>query len=398
LRLAVVSPFVDSRHGTERALVELLNRLARDYRCEIHLFAQRVEDLPVIRWNSRHFPEDGAIFWHRVPSFGGPLVLDFVSWFFLNRAVRWAFTFFHHVRFDFVLSPGINCSDANVIIVHALFYRLRQLALEDHHVRPALRDLLRQAHRFIYYALLTRLERRIYTSPRATLAAVSPRTAAQISASFQRSDVRIIPNGVETSCFSPSERVARREEARRRRNFQPTDFVLLLIGNDWAVKGLATVLRAMALLPGLPLHLLVVGGESPQLFQQFAKTLGVSRHCLWETPVDEVRDFYAAADMYVSPSREDSFGLPVAEAMASGLPVITSTCAGISGLIRDGIDGFVLADPLDAATLARLFQLSHGQPTLRESVGNAAAIAAQSWTWDRNAASVWELLKALTTT
>src|ERR1700721_3105912 len=47
LRLAVVSPFVDRRHGTERALAELLERLARNYGCEIHLFAERVEDLAV---------------------------------------------------------------------------------------------------------------------------------------------------------------------------------------------------------------------------------------------------------------------------------------------------------------------------------------------------------------
>ena len=45
MRLAVVSPFVDRRHGAERALAELLERLARDYGCEIHLYAQRVEDL-----------------------------------------------------------------------------------------------------------------------------------------------------------------------------------------------------------------------------------------------------------------------------------------------------------------------------------------------------------------
>src|SRR5216684_4661430 len=45
LRLAVVSPFVDRRHGTERALAELLERLAGQEHCEIHLYAQRVEDL-----------------------------------------------------------------------------------------------------------------------------------------------------------------------------------------------------------------------------------------------------------------------------------------------------------------------------------------------------------------
>ena len=61
MRLAVVSPFVDRRHGTERALAELLERLARDYHCEIHLFAQRVEDLAVTNSKTPVARESGRI-------------------------------------------------------------------------------------------------------------------------------------------------------------------------------------------------------------------------------------------------------------------------------------------------------------------------------------------------
>src|ERR1700719_3435542 len=70
LRLAVVSSFVDRRHGTERALAELLERLAGNYGCEIHLYAQRVEDLQLSDPRSARpaaSTEPGAIFWHRVP-------------------------------------------------------------------------------------------------------------------------------------------------------------------------------------------------------------------------------------------------------------------------------------------------------------------------------------------
>src|SRR5277367_6470820 len=93
LRIAVVSPFVDRRHGTERALAELLDRLARDYHCEIHLFAHHVEDLPVTRWDPHHPTENGVIFWHPVPAVRAPLLFSFVVWFLLNRFWRWAFTF-----------------------------------------------------------------------------------------------------------------------------------------------------------------------------------------------------------------------------------------------------------------------------------------------------------------
>src|SRR5580692_8735742 len=83
LRLAVVSPFVDRRHGTERAIAELLERLAGDYGCEIHLYAQRVEDLRV---SSAHLTRAGAseksgiVVWHKVPSIPGPHVVRFLAW------------------------------------------------------------------------------------------------------------------------------------------------------------------------------------------------------------------------------------------------------------------------------------------------------------------------------
>src|SRR6267378_7432572 len=130
LRLAVVSPFVDRRHGTERALAELLERLAHTYHNEIHLYANRVEDLSVSHSGDVLPPGTRGIFWHKVPSFPGPHLLQFLCWFYLNRLWRWGHTFFRGTSFDLILSPGINCSDADVVIVHALFHRLRELSQE----------------------------------------------------------------------------------------------------------------------------------------------------------------------------------------------------------------------------------------------------------------------------
>src|SRR6266446_8533526 len=88
LRLAVVSPFVDRRHGTERALAEVLERLAQKEHCEIHLYAQRVEDLPVAKRRGARSQDSGVIIWHKVPSIPGPHLLQFLSWFFLNSIYR----------------------------------------------------------------------------------------------------------------------------------------------------------------------------------------------------------------------------------------------------------------------------------------------------------------------
>ncbi len=393
MRLAVVSPFVDLQHGTERALAESLERLASVYGCEIHLYSQRVEDLAVREPEAKGASESGGIIWHKVPRVPGPHLVQFLAWIFFNGMLRWFGSSFRGLRFDLVLSPGINCFRADAVIVHALFHRLRELSREGAEVSSVEAGILRGLHRRFYYELLTRLEHRIYADPRVTLAAVSQRTAGFLAQYFQRQDVRVIPNGVDAEQFSPAARLARRTEARGRRRLRDDDFVLLLIGNDWRVKGLTTILEAIASLPELSLQLIIAGSDEPESFYERAKQLGVVERCRWEPPRRDVLDLYAVADVYVSPSLEDSFGLPVAEAMACGLPVITSVFAGVSELIRDGAEGYVLRDARDAKSLTHLLRLLHEDPALRRKVGQAATARAAEWTWGKNAEALWQLLR-----
>jgi glycosyltransferase involved in cell wall biosynthesis len=392
LRLAVVSPFIDRRHGTERALAELLDRLANKYGCEIQLFAQSVSDLSVADPTMARAPGAGAILWHRVPVIPGPHIVRFLGWMLLNGLLRWWHYSFRGASFDIVLSPGINCFHADVILVHALFCRLRELsgdpALEGSRQSGGLRDL----HRKAYYALVTVLERRAYSNRNVSLVAVSPRTQSLLESYFHRSDAIVALNGVDTTQFSASARAARRAEARATRKILDDDFVLLLIGNDWRVKGVPTILEAMAALPDLKLQLIVVGADDTAPFVDAADRLGVLSRCTWEKPPADVVELYAAADVYVSPSLEDSFGLPAAEAMACGLPAITSVFAGVASQIQHEADGFVLRDPHDAQALARILQQLQADPDIVRRIGSAAAKKAQAWTWDRNAAAIWDVL------
>jgi hypothetical protein len=100
LRIAVVSPFVDRRHGTERALAELLERLACLYHCEIHLYAQSVENLVTHSSATPQRVESGAIVWHKVPSVRGPHLLQFVFWLFSNAMCRWSDRYLRGLYFD----------------------------------------------------------------------------------------------------------------------------------------------------------------------------------------------------------------------------------------------------------------------------------------------------------
>src|SRR2546427_569220 len=206
VRLAVVSPFVDRRHGTERALAELLERLARDHHCEVHLYAQRVADLAVSP--PQRLPANGSIVWHRIPAISGPQLVQFLFWCFLNSVIRTWDRFVRGLRIDAVLSPGINCFDADVILVHVVFHRLDELRKES---APG---GLRGIHRRLYYRMMCAFERWVYVNPRVRLAGVSRHTASQLLHYFARDDAAVTPHGVDSNTFCPMACTRRRAGAR----------------------------------------------------------------------------------------------------------------------------------------------------------------------------------------
>jgi UDP-glucose:(heptosyl)LPS alpha-1,3-glucosyltransferase len=101
-------------------------------------------------------------------------------------------------------------------------------------------------------------------------------------------------------------------------------------------------------------------------------------------PRSDVEFYYAAADVYVGPSLEDTFAQPPAEAMACGLPVIVSEANGASEIITDGVDGFILKDPTDSIALAAIIRRLFEDRELRRAMGERAAATTQSYTWERN--------------
>ena len=387
LRIAVVSPFVDRRHGTERALAELLERLARTHNCEVHLYAQSVEDLAVSTAGGLRSVDEGTVIWHKVPSVPGPQLVQFTCWLVLNSLCRWWDRTFRGLRYDCLFSPGINCFGANVILVHAVFQRL--VELQEQYMGNGVRGL----HRRFYYRLLCWLERRVYCNPRVKLAAVSQHTGGQLKSYYGRSDVTVIANGVDAKVFNAEVRNERRSGARLQWNFAPHEQVILLIGNDLRTKGLDVLLEAAALCRDLPLRVLIVGQENPSMWGSVISKLQLTERVSFSLPSAGVLNFLAAADVYVAPSREDSFNLPALEAMACGLPVIVSTNAGVSEWIHDGLDGVLLKNTGNAAELGAAIRKLVTDPEARQRMGENAVRTAATLSWDRHAGAVYRLLR-----
>jgi UDP-glucose:(heptosyl)LPS alpha-1,3-glucosyltransferase len=398
VRIAVISPFVDRQHGTERAVAELLDRLSTQHRDTIDLYAQKVSDLDRNTDSVAGTNDSGKIICHRVTSFAAPHLIQFLAWLFLNRWTRWRYERGSHKIPDVVFSPGINTLNADLILVHAVFHRIAELQQSRDTGGP------RGLHRKLYYALMCSLERRIYRDPSLTLAAVSRHTAAQLARYFGRNDVTVIPNGVDAAHFSPAAIATMRERYRLEWKCSPRDFVLLLIGNDWRNKGLKTLLQAVAQCVAqrpaqhparnndIPLRLLAVGQDEQAPFRLEAEKLGIAEHVQFFSPVPDVRIFYAAADALVAPSLEDSFNLPVLEAMSCGLPVVVSPAAGVSDWLSHGKDSIVLEDPQNAGELAAAIRFLAADPSRREAIASNGLRTAAKFSWD---AHVNELRKLL---
>jgi glycosyltransferase involved in cell wall biosynthesis len=393
LRLAVISPFLDRGHGTERCLIEQLERLAAGHDVQIHLYCQRVTDL-VGAVSVSHALPSSRIVWHRVPAIPGPHLFGYVWWFCANHLQRWWDSYIHELKFDLLYSPGINALDADVIAVHIVFKEFYS------QVRPHLKfrdtpvlSWPRLAHRRLYYRLIRALERRVYGHPTNRLAAVSGLVAGQLQRHFQRADVALIRNGVDTKFFCPSTRLSRRGAARELFELSPNEFTLLFIGNDWKKKGLTTVLQALAECRELPLKLLVVGDDDRRGYGESIQRFSIEDKVRFLPKSPDVLQFYAAGDVCVAPSLEDAFGLPVLEAMACGLPVISSPRAGVSEIINDRMDGFVLRNPEDSRELAGLLRTLCSNSELCRRVGQQARAAAIRNGWDANVDQLWGLLE-----
>jgi glycosyltransferase involved in cell wall biosynthesis len=396
LRLAVVSPFLDREHGTELCIIEQIERLAKQHQWTIDLYSQQVSGLNCLDSGASSTNSPAAVFWHKVPSIPGPHLFQYAWWFVANHLRRWRDRHSSAVPPDLVYSPGINCLDADVIVVHIVFHafydRVRpDLALS----RNPLRAWPLLIHRKLYYRLIMALEQKIYRNPRSCLIAVSGLVAAQLKMYFQRNDVPIIPDAVDTSRFTPEARIAKRDSSRRSFGYSDRDFVLLLIGNDWKKKGLATLLHALASLRNLPLRALVVGRDHPQIYRDLIDQLCLTDLLRFEEPSSDVLWFYAAADLYVGPSLEDAFNLPIVEAMACGLCVIASYQAGASEMIRDGHTGLILKDPRDHRRLAELLRQVFNDPASRALMGSAASrqVLAEC-NWENNVEQTRRFLEA----
>lgn len=144
----------------------------------------------------------------------------------------------------------------------------------------------------------------------------------------------VIYNGVDLEHFHPRLRTEYRATMRTKVGAGDTAPVVLFVGSGFERKGLPSLLDAFALLPSSSAQLWVVGYDKSALAMQHkAEKLGLARRVRFWGPQKDVRPFYGAADIFALPTLYDPFPNAALEALACGLPLITTTSCGAAELV-----------------------------------------------------------------
>jgi UDP-glucose:(heptosyl)LPS alpha-1,3-glucosyltransferase len=205
-----------------------------------------------------------------------------------------------------------------------------------------------------YHRYMIAAERRLYASPRLReVICISRMVQREIHERFgiARERLPVIYNAIDPGVFNPALR-AHREAMRARLGIRADAVVFLLVGSEYARKGVGRALEALARVPA-PAHLVVVGRDRhPSRYRALANHLGVPQRVTFAGPQTDPRPFYGAADAFVLPTLYDALSNAVLEALACGLPVITSDRCGAGELVVEHRAGIVCG-ARDVGALAR---------------------------------------------
>jgi UDP-glucose:(heptosyl)LPS alpha-1,3-glucosyltransferase len=358
------------RGGCETYIADLARRLVADGH-EVHLYA--------CRWDAAALP--AATHYHPLPVSSGPRFLR--PWRFGRACARALRGADHDVSLGFdktwgqdVLYPqgGLHAASA----AHNL----------GKHSGPLARRLAGAAKALdVAHWSFTLLERKQYLSARRPLIIVN---SEMVRDHFGRylgvppQAVRVVRSAIDPNRFPEHDRPKRRVEGRERWGLHPRETVALFAAMNYHLKGLGPLLHAVARLPAeVPFRLLVLGHPRTGAYERLTRRLGVTHRVAFGGYCADMRTAYFAADFLVHPTFYDPCSLVVLEALACGLPVVTTRYNGASELLTPPHEGYVVADPHDHGRLAwAMAQLL--DPARRAACAQAARKTAAAWTFEQH--------------
>lgn len=374
---------VPARGGCETYIADLARRLARDGH-RVHLYAAA--------WDAAALPP--ATHYHRIEMSRGPRFLR--PWRFAAACEKALAAGRHDVSIGFDKTWGQDVLYPQGGL-HVATRRHNSLKYRSRLVRATAAlgkwfDLADWSY--------SRLERKQYIGPRRPLVVVN---SEMVRGHFERflgvppETMRVLPSAIDPLRFAADDRPKRRAAERDRWGVPPGTPVGLFVAMNYRLKGLTPLLRAVAKVPwDRPFRLVVIGHRKYTEYADLAARLGVADRVTFLGHRADPKDAYFGADFLVHPTFYDPCSLVVLEALACGLPVVTTRYNGAAELLSEKT-GVVVDDPHDAAELAAAVGRLLDGP-FRSAASAAAREAAKAWTFEqhyRGLLSVFEEVRGL---
>jgi len=358
VRIALIRQRYTSSGGAERYLAQLVVALAGAGH-EVHLFANRWTDPP------------SGVMLHRVPVLRGPAFLRILSFAWAaHRMTRGgAFDLVH--SFDRTIRPDIYRAGDGC---HRAWLDRRR-AVEESILRSL--DRLNPLHQSLLW-----LERRLFRPGGCRQVMVNSQMVREEILRYYGAvppAVQMIYTGVDLARFHPDRSGMARAALRRRLGVGLDDPVILFAGSGFERKGLRFLLQAAGRMQGIrSLRIWVLGKGDPDRYRAMLDRLGILDRVHFSGAVGDPENWMRAADLFVLPTIYDPFSNACLEAMACGLPVITTTANGAAEILEERRSGAVLADPRDVVGLAdRMAEFL--RPAGREERAAAARATAETF-------------------
>jgi UDP-glucose:(heptosyl)LPS alpha-1,3-glucosyltransferase len=243
-----------------------------------------------------------------------------------------------------------------------------------------------------YHRAQMALERRGFTSLRLKKAiAVSELVRRDLIKEFAIDSAKVVTlyNGVDLDRFRPRTSDEQRQAVRNELAIPATAPAVIFVGNGFARKGLGYLIRAWPAV-GTESYLVVAGADrTAASYERLAQRLGVGGRVRFVGTHGAIERLFEGVDALALPSLFEPFGNVVMEAMAAGLPVMTSAACGATELVPAEMRAFVVEDPMNTDEVAsRMRSLIEA----RRGLAAVARAAAEKWTWERYAENLLAIL------
>jgi UDP-glucose:(heptosyl)LPS alpha-1,3-glucosyltransferase len=248
--------------------------------------------------------------------------------------------------------------------------------------------------------LMLALERRVFRDT-PTIITNSQRGQEEVAQHYGVPHTRMstIYNGVDTERFHTGVRQRLRQGQRAAWEVSADELVLLYVGSGFHRKGLDAVVKALGELRRRGLtnaRLIVVGKGRLGPYRRLAHELSVTDLVRFEGHRHDVECCYAGADLFVLPTLYDPFANACLEAMACGLPVITTEANGAAELLHNGVNGYVLSEmPCTETFVDALLPILLSRER-RQAVGEAASRTAREYPLSRALTHTLQLYESAT--